>query len=244
MTNVAAVSTTGTDPVPGNNSVTLLTVVQQLVCATPGKDGAGGTITGIVNAYYPPANTGTVAAGSTSIALGAAAAGGAQTAIATGDLLLVIQMQGAQINSTNTTSYGSGVPGDPAGSTSLGPTGVFEFVTANSAVPVTGGTVSIAGTGASGGLLNAYTSAVATSTQGIQTFQVIRVPQYTSATLSSGLTALAWNGATGGVLALDIASQLTLGGTLVTDGLGFRGGGGIDLKESTTGANTDTGNTI
>jgi uncharacterized repeat protein (TIGR01451 family) len=240
MTNVAAVSTTGTDPVPGNNSVTLLTVVQQLVCATPGKDGAGGTITGIVNAYYPPANTGTVAAGSTSIALGAAAAGGAQTAIATGDLLLVIQMQGAQINSTNTTSYGSGVPGNPAGSTSLGSTGVFEFVTAKSAVPVTGGTVSITGTGASGGLLNAYRSAVATSTQGIQTFQVIRVPQYTSATLSSGLKALAWNGATGGVLALDIASQLTLGGALVTDGLGFRGGGGIDLKGSTTGANTDT----
>ncbi len=41
MTNVATVSTTGTDPVAANNSVTLLTVVQPLVCATPGKDGAG-----------------------------------------------------------------------------------------------------------------------------------------------------------------------------------------------------------
>ncbi|HXA77782.1 MAG TPA: hypothetical protein VNV41_11690, partial [Candidatus Acidoferrales bacterium] len=240
MTNVATVATTGTDPVAGNNSVSVLTVVQPLVCATPGKDGAGGTITGIVNAYYPPANTGTVAAGSTSVALGAATAGGAQKAIAIGDLLLVIQMQGAQINSTNTSSYGSGVPGDPAGSTSLGSSGEFEFVTSTSAVPVTGGTLSFTGTGAGGGLLNAYTNAVDTTTQGIQTFQVIRVPQYTSATLSSGLTALAWNGATGGVLALDIAAQLTLGGTVVTDGLGFRGGGGIDLKGSATGANTDT----
>src|SRR5208337_3415618 len=73
-----------------------------------------------------------------------------------------------------------------------------------------------------------------------QTFQVIRVPQYASATLSSSLTAMAWNGATGGVLALDIASQLTLGGTVVLDGFGFRGGGGIDLRGATSGANTDT----
>ncbi len=244
MTNVASVSTTGTDPVAGNNSVTVVTVAQPLVCATPGKDGAGGTITGIVNAYYPPANTGTVAAGATSIVLGAVAANGAHTAIASGDLLLVIQMQGAQINSTNTSSYGSGLPGDPSGSTSLGNSGVFEFVTATSAVPVGGGTLNFAGTGIGGGLLNSYTSAAASSTsvppQGIQTFQVIRVPQYTSATLSSGLTALAWNGATGGVLALDVASQLTLGGTVATDGLGFRGGAGIDVTGSTTGANTDT----
>jgi uncharacterized repeat protein (TIGR01451 family) len=244
MTNVAAVSTTGTDPVTGNNSATVVTVAQPLVCATPGKDGTGGALTGIVNAYYPPASTGTVAAGATSIVLGAAAANGAQAAIASGDLLLVIQMQGAQINSKNTSSYGSGLPGDPSGSTSLGNSGEFEFVTATSAVPVGGGTLSFTGTGVGGGLLNSYTSAAASSTstppQGIQTFQVIRVPQYTSATLSSGLTALAWNGATGGVLALDVASQLTLGGTVATDGLGFRGGAGIDVTGSTTGANTDT----
>ncbi|MFZ3214992.1 MAG: C25 family cysteine peptidase [Candidatus Acidiferrales bacterium] len=244
MTNVATVSTTGTDPVAGNNSVTLLTVVQPLVCATPGKDGAGGAITGVVNAYYPPAATGTVKAGSTSVALGAAAATGAQTAIASGDLLLIIQMQDAQINSTNTSSYGSGLPGTPSGSTSLGTSGEFEFVTATSGVPVTGGTLSFTGTGVGGGLLNTYSYVAASNTsvppQGVQTFQVIRVPQYTSATLSSGLTALAWNGATGGVLALDVSSQLTLGGTVATDGLGFRGGGGVDVIGSPTGANTDT----
>jgi uncharacterized repeat protein (TIGR01451 family) len=240
MTNVAGVATTGTDPVAGNNSATVVTVVQPLVCATPGKDGAGGTITGIVNAYYPPASTGTVAAGSTSITLGAAASGGAQTAIAAGDLLLVIQMQDAQIDAVDTSSYGSGLPGDPAGSTSLGTSGEFEFVTATSAVPVTGGTLTFTGGGTGAGLLNTYSSAVASTTQGIQTFQVIRVPQYTTATLSSGLTALAWNGATGGVLGLDIAAQLTLGGTVALDGLGFRGGGGIDLTGSTTGTSTDT----
>jgi uncharacterized repeat protein (TIGR01451 family) len=239
LTNSATVSTTSTDPVTSNNSATVLTVVQPLVCATPGKDGAGGTLTGIVNAYYPPASSGTVAAGKNSVALGAAASGGAQTAIGVGDLLLIIQMQAAQINDTNTSSYGSGVPGNSAGSTNLGSSGEFEFVTATSAVAVTGGTLNFTGTGAGGGLLNSYTSAAATATQGIQTFQVIRVPQYTSATLGSSLVAMTWNGATGGVLALDVASQLTLGGTVVLDGTGFRGGGGLNMVGSATALNTD-----
>ena len=240
LTNQAVVSTTSTDPVASNNSVTVLTVAQPLVCAMPGKDGAGGTLSGVINAYYPPA-LGTVAAGSTSITLGAAAAvPAAQTPIAVGDLLLVIQMQGAQINSTNTSSYGDGVPGDPAsGSTSLGSSGQFEFVTATVAVPVTGGTLTFTGTGANGGLLNSYTSAAATATQGIQTYQVIRVPQYTTATFSSTLTALSWNGALGGVLALDVDSQLTLGGTVSLDGLGFRGGGGRILGGAAGTLSTD-----
>src|SRR5580658_1438675 len=227
LTNKAVVSATSTDPVAANNTVAVVTVVQPLVCAMPGKDGAGGTLSGVVNEYYKPA-VGTVAAGATSITLGAAAgAPAAQTPIAVGDLLLVIQMQGAQINSTNTSSYGDGVPGDPAsGATSLGNSGQFEFVTATAAVPVAGGTLTFTGTGAGGGLLNSYTSAAATTTQGIQTYQVIRVPQYTTATFSSTLAALPWNGAVGGVLAVDVASQLTLGGTVSLDGTGFRGGAG------------------
>jgi uncharacterized repeat protein (TIGR01451 family) len=227
LTNKAVVNTTSTDPVSSNNTVTVVTVVQPLVCALPGKDGAGGTLSGVVNAYYPPA-AGTVAVGATSITLGAAAAApAAQTPIAVGDLLLVIQTQGAQINFTNTSSYGDGVPGDPAsGSSSLGNSGQFEFVTATAAVPVAGGTLTFTGTGSGGGLLNSYTSAAATATQGIQTYQVIRVPQYTTATFSSTLAALPWNGAVGGVLALDVASQLTLAGTVSLDGTGFRGGGG------------------
>jgi uncharacterized repeat protein (TIGR01451 family) len=248
LTNSASVSSTGsTDPVSSNNSVSIVTVVQPLVCATPGKDGSPGSpLSGVVNAYYSPANTGTVTAGSISITLGHAAANGAQTAIAVGDLLLIIQMQDAQINAANTTSYGSGIPGQPSGSTSLGSSGMFEFVTATSAVPVTGGTLSFKGSGqvltgnAVSGLLNSYTYAAAATTQGAQTFQVIRVPQYTSVTLSSALTAMSWNGATGGVLALDVSSQLTLGGTVVLDGLGFRGGGGIDLRGQAGGAATDT----
>ena len=245
LSNQVSVSSTSADPVASNNSATVLTVVQPLVCAKPGNDGAQGSLSGIVNAYYPPASAGTVAAGATQIALGPAAAGGAQTNINAGDLVLIIQMQGAQINSTNTTSYGDGIPGDPFGYTTLGPTGMFEFVTATNSVVTAsaGGTLTFVGTGANNGLLNSYASAAATATQGIQTFQVIRVPQYSSATLSptTAATALAWNGATGGILALDVASQLTLnGGSVVLDGLGFRGGAGITERGIAGFLKTDT----
>ncbi len=238
LTNVAVATSTSTDPVAANSTSTVLTVVQPLVCATPGKDGApGAPLTGIVNTYY--AGVGTVAAGATSLTVTTPSSGSA-TQIAVGDLLLVIQMQGAQINSTNTNSYGDGLAGDPAsGSTNLANSGQFEFVTVTAiTIGGTTDTVTISGTGAGGGLLNSYARVAATATQGIQTFQVIRVPQYSSATLSSTLAVFPWNGAVGGVLALDVASQLTLGGTVSLDGQGFRGGGGRILGGG-TGAGSD-----
>lgn len=241
LTNAPTISASApTDPVSSNNTATVITVVQPLVCALPGNDGAASPATGVVNAYYPPASTvASAAAGAVTVKLGAASASGAQKAIAVGDLLLFIQMQDASINSTNTGAYGDGVAGDPAyGSTNLNSTGKFEFVTAASAVATTGGTLTFTGAGANGGLLNTYYSSVASATQGQATFQVIRVPQYSTATLSSGLAAQPWNGATGGVLALDVAAQLTLGGTVVLDGDGFRGGGGRILTGG-AGAATD-----
>ncbi|MCC5887121.1 MAG: DUF11 domain-containing protein [Gammaproteobacteria bacterium] len=189
--------------------------------ATPGKDGPGGTLTGIVNTYYP--GTASAAAGSTSLAIGAAA--GAATPIAAGDLLLVIQMQGADINTTNTSAYGSGVTGNPGLGLLPGSliAGRHEYVEALG--PVTGGSVAIRGLGAGNGLIHSYVSAAA-GAQGQRSFQVIRVPQYTTATLSGGLTAPAWNGSTGGVLVIDVQQNLTLSGNVNLTGGGFRGGGG------------------
>ncbi len=239
LTNTATVTTTSTDSNAANNSATTYTVVQPISCANPGRDGAGGILTGIVNTYFP-GTTGALGAGSNSVTLGAAAAApAAQTPIAVGDLLLIIQMQDATINDSNTSSYGDGLPGDPgSGSTSLGSSGLFEFITATSAVPATGGTLTFTGTGPTGGLLNSYSYVVATTTQPQQTYQVIRVPQFTSATLSATLAPLPWNGSVGGVLAIDVSSQLTLGGTVTLDSLGFRGGGGRILTGG-TGALTD-----
>src|SRR5262249_25145830 len=111
---------------------------QSQLCATPSKDGAGGTITGIVNTYFP--GTGTPAAGATSITLGAAT--GANVAIASGDLLLVIQMQDAQFTSTNGNSYGDGNGGTAGGGyTAANNTGLYEYVKANGAVSTAGGSL-------------------------------------------------------------------------------------------------------
>ena len=204
------------------------------VCAIPGFDGPGGTLSGIVNTYYPGSTT--VAAGSTSIPVGSPS--GSATAIAAGDLLLVIQMQDAEIDSTNTGAYGDGSVGDPAtGSTNLNNAGRYEYVVATG--PVAAGSVPIVGDGSGGGLVYTYTDAAATLTQGQRRFQVIRVPQYSTATLSSTLTALQWDGAVGGVLAIDVAGQLTLGGTVSVSAQGFRGGGPRQVGGSAGFLNTD-----
>ena len=245
LTNSPALSgTTPTDPNSSNDTDTVVTSVQPLSCATPGHDGAVTSLTGIVNTYFPPANaTESIVAGSATatIALGAANAGGSQTAIAKGDLLLIIQTQGASIENDNGSDYGDGVNGDPAyGATNYNAVGSYEFFTAGSAVAKTGGTLTVVGAGANGGLLNAYTNAAATATQGASTFQVIRVPQYSSATLGSGLAALPWTGAVGGVLVLDVANQLQLNSaTIALDSAGFRGGGGRNLAGNSTTNATD-----
>jgi hypothetical protein len=212
---------------------------QGQTCATAGKDGNGGTLTGIVNTYYP--GTATANAGVTSISVGTPR--GASTAISSGDLLLVIQMQDAFINSSNNSRYGDNVNGGVgSGYTAANNAGMYEFVKATSAV--SGGSVSIQGTGTGNGLRNTYTNADydAVNLRGQRRFQVVRVPQYANASLSSGLTAAAWNGTTGGILAIDVKDGLQLSGTVSVDGLGFRGGAPLQLQGA-GGSNGDYRNT-
>lgn len=203
-------------------------------CATPGKDGAGGSLSGVVNTYYP--GNANVSAGATSISLGAPT--GASTTITTGDLLLVIQMQDAQINNSNNDTYGDGSGGDPAtGSSAINQSGLYEYVVATNNA---GTSISIRGAGIGNGLVNSYMNNNATNSRGQRRFQVVRVPQYLSATLTSGLTAMPWNGRTGGILAIDVSGALNLGSATVSvDGMGFRGGGARQLSGDSSGANTD-----
>jgi uncharacterized repeat protein (TIGR01451 family) len=228
--NTATVADSGTPPDPntGNNSYTAVAPVVSVVCSTATL-AAGGTLSGQVNTYYP--GTASVAAGATSIPIGAANGSGT---IAAGSELLVIQMQDASINTSNTVAYGNGYTG--SGFTTINNAGNYEFVTATGAVA--GGSVPIKGAGAGGGLVFAYTFAAATATKGKSSYQVVLVPQYLSATLGA-VTAAAWNGSTGGILALDVAGQLNLGGATVSlDGLGFRGAAGLQLTGG-AGSNAD-----
>src|SRR6267378_4157663 len=138
-------------------------------CATPGRD-LTATLNGVINTYYP--GSATAAAGSSTITLGAAS--GAASPIAIGDMVLVIQIQDAAIDSTNTGAYGDGVAGDPAtGWTAVNSAGLYEYAVATSAVPLVGGSLTV-----SAGLINTYPQAAPTVTQGQRDFQVVRVPQY------------------------------------------------------------------
>jgi hypothetical protein len=202
------------------------------ICAVPGQNGSP-SVNGIVNTYYPGTGT-NVSVGSTSIPVGSINPNGNLTPIAAGDLLLIIQMQDADINSTNTDAYGDGTGGDvstnlgvapsptaASGYTTLNNAGRYEYAVA--AGPVSGGTVPI-----QNGTIYAYRTQAANSTQGQRTYQVVRIPQYLNATVTGTLTTAAqWNGSSGGIVALDVAQQLTFaaGSTVNVNGLGFRGGG-------------------
>ena len=244
ISNVATVTWTGATA--SNSSETVTTLAEQKVCASPGKDGAGGTLAGIKNDYWPGGAS--VGAGGATMTLGARATGGAGNGITAGDLLIVMQMQDAAFDTTNDETYGEGsgstkATGTGSGAmTSLNNAGRWEYVVAANTVGAAGGTLNFTGGGVNGGLLYSYTNQTfaTTTTQGQRTFQVIRVPQYTTATLGSTLTALPWNGAAGGVLAVDVSGTITLGGATVSvNGLGFRGGGGRVLGPGGTGASTD-----
>jgi uncharacterized repeat protein (TIGR01451 family) len=198
------------------------------VCAVPGKDGPT-TTGGTVNTYAPPAAAGTVGPAATAIALGVTT--GATTPIAPGDLLVVMQMQCEGLNTTNTDSYGDGTAGggrgyiEPAASCLAGN---YEYVRAGAATTAT--SVDLTGSP----LTNTYVQDATTVTNR-RTFQIIRVPQYSSLTLNAPVTSPYWDGSTGGVVILDVAGALDWNGQSIdVSGRGFRGAGGLVWANAAT----------
>jgi hypothetical protein len=171
---------------------------------TPGKDG-NLTVTlanTIVNQYS--VLTANAAAGATSLVV--SNPGGANglnpASLTANDVLLVIQMQGAQIDSTDTAAYGA--------ISNIASSGLFEFTAVTS---VTGNTITVACP-----LKNSYLSA--------GKVQVIKVPQYATLTVNPGasITSPAWNGSFGGIVAAFVQNQSTINGAIDVSGQGFRGG--------------------
>jgi len=122
------------------------------------------------------------------------------TGFSVGAKVLIIQMQGATTDLSNTATFGS--------ITSYGNAGYYEFQTISS---LTATRLTFSST-----LYNTYDVAGAV--------QVITVPQYTSATVTAKLTAMPWNGSTGGILAFDVSGTLTLNANVDVNATGFRGG--------------------
>lgn len=142
-------------------------------------------------------------------------------ALQAGDLLLVVQMQGAAMRvgaSENDPSYGS--------LSSLNQAGKHEFVSVVSYDPNTHVVVLQSDCG---GLKNAYVAA--------GHVQVVLVAQYKRLVVSQSgtVSAPAWDGQAGGVIAIQ-ATDFQLEGRVDASGLGFRGGrghlGSMDMQQS------------
>jgi uncharacterized repeat protein (TIGR01451 family) len=235
-------------PVLGNatRSASALAFTPETFCSDkPGGDGIAGNITGIVNTYFQPALA-AVAAGTKEINIVAGAAKGKikkfndqpislsnpAVDIKAGDLLLIVQMQDATINSANNDSYGSGNNiNQGSGQSSMGNTGMYEYAVADSDV-----------SSASGGttlklkkpLINSYVSSDITKNSdgavvaGQKRFQVVRVPQYASVTVLGTLFASPWDGNVGGILAVDAFGKFNLNNQRMSvNSAGFRGGFGL-----------------
>lgn len=140
----------------------------------------------------------------------------ADNAVRRGDLVMIIQMQGADINTANDANYGN--------ITSYNNTGKYEVATVYS---VSGNTIFICGN-----LKNSYTQS------GRSRAQVVRIPRLGSLTINSGaiITGKAWDGATGGIVAVEANGNITLNGHISADAIGFRGGTDDRGTSSTSGS--------
>lgn len=163
------------------------------------------------------------AAGTTTLVLTSAGELDAPAPLGTfgaGDLLLVIQMQGATIDGTNSAAFGAVA--------SLGGAGNYETVVVGA---VNGNTVTI--NAGCGGLRNTYLTAGRT--------QVVRMPQLANLTVIGfgSIVPIPWNGSVGGVVALHVQGEARVDGSIDASSTGFRGGV-VDLTSAAAGTDSTT----
>ncbi len=191
--------------------------------AQQGKDLAG-NITGantVVNVY-----TNLTAGGySNSVSLSV----GNATGFSTGDLVMIIQMYGAEVNAyMDPNNFNNSLPND----TSYGKIKNYNSAGLNEFQQVS--SVGVNTINLDCGLKNKYDSSRAV--------QVIRVPRYTSLTITFPGTIVcpAWNGVTGGVVAIEVQGNTIINNNASIDvsGRGYRGG---VVKTSTGYGATNTG---
>lgn len=117
-----------------------------------------------------------------------------------GEEILIIQMKGASIDQTNSSSFGS--------VTSYNDAGKFELARIAN---INGNSITLEQV-----LCESY------NING--SVQIVSVPEYNDAVINSIVSAQNWNGSTGGVIIMDIANTLTINGSINASGTGFRGG--------------------
>jgi gliding motility-associated-like protein len=184
-----------------------------------GKNGAH-TVTGtnqIINAYTTLSAGASAGATSITVASNLLNSNYFSTvgALSAGDLVLIIQMQGATLNGSGI-AIGPNFLGVPLDATlgainSYNNCGRYEFA---EVVSVSGATV----INLRCGLQYGYTAS--------GRVQVIRVPRFSTFTVNGGasVTANAWNGSTGGVVAVESEGNTIINGAINVAAIGFRGG--------------------
>jgi len=122
-----------------------------------------------------------------------------------GKKVLIIQMKGASINTTNTASFGE--------ITNLNNAGNYEFTEAVALVGV-------------GPIYTLTLQSLVRDYDVIGDIQIVSVPQFTDVTVSGTLTAIPWNSTLkrGGILTMQVSNVLTMSGNANVNGLGFSGG--------------------
>jgi gliding motility-associated-like protein len=195
------------------------------------------------NLDYAPALNNTVVNTYTTLSLNAAAGANTITVannvltnavltapLAPGDLILIIQMQGAYMDIDNTPTVGFGgnytTPFDHTydglwqnfineWGQVLNPNNAGKFEQAE--VRAVGGTTSIT---LQCNLVNSYNTA--------GKVQIVRIPRFNNLTVNTNTSIVpsAWNGTTGGIVAVEVNGTLTINGTgkISASALGFRGG--------------------
>lgn len=179
------------------------------VFAQKGKNGAGNIVAStVVNAYTALSSDAFIGNTTINVASGAG--------YAVGDLIYIIQMRGASVNCF-INPFGnpnSAEPYTPAFGkiTNYNNSGNNEYAQISS---IAGNLITI-----DCPLKNDYTAS--------GKVQVVKVPRYTSLTISATgiITCPAWNGTTGGVIAIEVDGNTTInaGGKIDASALGFRGG--------------------
>lgn len=128
-----------------------------------------------------------------------------------GSEVLIMQMKGVSVNPSNSINYGT--------ITSYNDAGNYEFALVAS---VSGNNI----------VLNAPLSRTYNTQFPVQ---LVYVPVYANATVSSTLTCPVWNGYTGGVLALIVCGNLTLNNSISATAKGFRGSAAFTGSQSCVG---------
>ena len=118
-----------------------------------------------------------------------------------GDTILMIQMKGAVVDTSNTASFGNVLSYNSAGN--------YEY---NTIAAKTGNNLQL-----TFALQRTYEIPAGK-------VQIVRVPHYQTYTVAQRHTAMPWNGAKGGVFAIIVDDTLTLNAPIDVTGTGFRGG--------------------